>query len=213
MIVQRLQEYLSQQLSHPSGWGGRLLLRLLNRENAMMNQLALEQLQVQKGQQILEIGFGGGDLIARLLQTGLSLQIAGIDLSSVAIATVQQRFKTAIFHNHLTVHQASAVAIPFSDDTFDAVVTVNTVYFWADIETVLKQCYRVLKPGARVAIAYNSKAFLEKNQMTQHGCQTYAVEDVEAYLSIAGFTDIQTVSDHSTSNGQFFCTSGVKSSS
>ena len=45
----------------------------------MINQLALEQLQVQKGQQILEIGFGGGDLIARLLQTGLSLQIAGID--------------------------------------------------------------------------------------------------------------------------------------
>ncbi|NEQ98703.1 MAG: hypothetical protein F6K30_18620 [Cyanothece sp. SIO2G6] len=44
-----LRAYWSRQLSHPSGWGGRLILRLLNRENAGMNAIALNALAVQPG--------------------------------------------------------------------------------------------------------------------------------------------------------------------
>ena len=39
-----LKAHLSKQLRHPSGWSGRLLMRLLNHENAAMNQLAIAQL-------------------------------------------------------------------------------------------------------------------------------------------------------------------------
>ncbi|MEO0373790.1 MAG: class I SAM-dependent methyltransferase [Cyanobacteria bacterium P01_A01_bin.17] len=207
--MQSLLTYLSSQLRSPSGLGGRLILRLLNRENATMNQLTLTQLDVKMGQHILEIGFGGGDLIDRLLRTERSLQITGIDPSLASMAVVHNRFKREITAGQLTVHQAAAEALPFSDNAFDAVATVNTLYFWSDISAVLQNCRRVLKASGKLAIAYNSKAFLEENQATQKGFRAYDEAEVETQMQQAGFTQIQTLSDNSVSNGQFLCSCGV----
>ncbi|NJL00551.1 MAG: class I SAM-dependent methyltransferase [Spirulinaceae cyanobacterium SM2_1_0] len=207
--MNRLQIYLCRQLSHPSGWGGRLLLRLLNRGNASMNQLALAQLALQPGQRVLELGFGGGDLLQRLLQMSLSLQVTGIDPSAAAMGFVQRRFRRAIASQQLTLHLAAAEAIPSVDRQFAAVVTVNTLYFWSEADIVLRECARVLQPGGRLAIAYASRAFLEQRQMTQYGFTAYDPPDLEHRLQYLGFVDIQTVTGESAGNGQFFCTCGT----
>lgn len=186
-----------------------MILRLLNRENATMNQLTLTQLDVQGGQHVLEIGFGGGDLIARLLRAEQSLQITGIDPSPASMAVVQNRFRQEINAGQLTVYQATAEAMPFANNTFDAVATVNTLYFWSDISTVLQNCRRVLKTSGKLAIAYNSKSFLEENQATEQGFRAYDEAEVEGQMQKVGFTQIQTLSDHSASNGQFLCSCGV----
>ena len=208
-MMNHLKTYISKQLSHPSGWGGQLIVYLLNRENGSMNQLTLEQLELQKGQYILEIGFGGGDLIHRLLQTKIPLQITGIDPSSASMTVGRRRFKEAIASGQLSLYQSRAEATPFPDKTFDAIATVNTLYFWSNSTVVLKECRRLLKPGGKLAIAYNSKTFLEQNQMTQYGFQAYGVSDIETQMNQAEFTYIQTVSGESSSNGKFFCTCGI----
>ncbi|MEO0405772.1 MAG: class I SAM-dependent methyltransferase [Cyanobacteria bacterium P01_A01_bin.135] len=202
-----LKGYLARQLRHPSGWGGKLILRFLNRENATMNTLALRNLNVQVGQHVLEIGFGGGDLIERLLKAGQS-QVTAIDMSHTAVATAQSRFKQAIAANRLMTHQASAEAMPFVDSMFDAIVTVNTLYFWPDVSAVLSECQRCLKPGGNLVITYNSKDFLEAQQATQFGFQAYEVSEVETFIKAAGFEKIETSSGESPSNGTFFCTRG-----
>ena len=204
-----LKAYLSKQLGHPSGWVGRLILRLLNQENATMNKVALNTLDVQTGQHILEIGFGGGSLIEQLLKTERTLKVAAIDISDTAVAIARKRFKEAITTNHLVVHQAKAEAMPFMDDLFDAIVTVNTLYFWPDVFAVLHECQRCLKPGGKLVITYASKAFLEAQQATQFGFQAYEVSEVESFLNTVGFDGIETIYRDDRRNSTFFCTNGT----
>ena len=61
-----VRAFLANQLGFPSGWFGRFLLRLLNRNNAVMNDLVLQEIELQAGDRVLEIGFGGGNLIQNL---------------------------------------------------------------------------------------------------------------------------------------------------
>ncbi|MEM9816114.1 MAG: class I SAM-dependent methyltransferase [Cyanobacteria bacterium P01_D01_bin.6] len=204
-----LKAYLARQLGHPSGWGGRLILRLLNRENATMNTIALKTLDVQTEQHILEIGFGGGSLIDHLLNTERSLEVTAIDISDTAVAMARNKFKAVIATNRLVVHQAKAEAIPAMDNTFDAIVTVNTLYFWSDVLAVLNECQRCLKPGGKLVVTYTSKAFLEAQQATQFGFQAYEFSEVEAFLRAVGFDVIETIAGEGRTNGTFFCTSGT----
>ncbi len=139
-----LKAYLSRQLRHPTGYGGRLILRLINQENGGMNAIALNVLDAQPGQEILEIGCGGGDLINRLLKTEQLPQITAIDASQTAVDMVCHKFKEAMATNRLVVHQAKAEAMPFADNGFDAIVTVNTLYFWPDVPTVINEFKRQL---------------------------------------------------------------------
>ena len=209
-LSQRLQAYLAQQLGHPSGWFGHVLIHLLNRENAGMNQLALECLSLQSGSQILEIGFGGGYLIEQMLITGLPSQIDGIDYSADVVTAGQRKFQPRTLQHELKLQQASVEALPFADGYFDAIVTVHTIYFWPTLAQGLTECLRVLKPGGRLVVGYDRAEFLEQQGLTKHGFKAYSREVLEANLKSVGFIQIQTRTGSDNSNGSFFCSRGER---
>ena len=65
MLKTTLDDYMARQYAAPSGWFGRLVVgRLLNRYNRPSNAFVLQHLEfdVRKGQKLMELGFGGGDL-------------------------------------------------------------------------------------------------------------------------------------------------------
>jgi arsenite methyltransferase len=199
---------LANQLGFPSGWFGRLLLRLLNRKNAIMNDLVLSELQLPSGSRILEIGFGGGDLIDKLVKTGLPAQIAGVERSPDALTVCQHRFQRFIQQGNVELYLADAATLPFLDHAFNRICTVNTLYFWSDMPQVLLECRRVLIPGSKLVIGYTSKTYLERQKLAQHGFAVYEVAEVEMMMSKEGFIHIKTVSGNSD-HQEFFCTSGV----
>ncbi len=209
MQIIPFRTFLANQLGFPSGWFGRLLLGLLNRNNAAMNDLVLQLLQLQSGDRVLEIGFGGGDLINKIVKTEMPALTVGIERSPDALSVCQQRFHHKTRHGKVELHLADATALPFRDRHFNRLCTVNTLYFWSDALQVLTECHRVLIPGGQLVISYNSKAFLEKQKFSQHGFAAYEVTEVETMLKNAGFTKISTVSGKSTRRQEFFCTCGV----
>ncbi|MFZ4666564.1 MAG: class I SAM-dependent methyltransferase [Prochlorotrichaceae cyanobacterium] len=201
--------FLANQLGFPSGWFGRFLLRLLNRNNAVMNDLVLQELELQLGDRVLEIGFGGGDLLQKIVKTEMPSQIFGVERSPDALTVCQRRFYQMINQGNVELHLADAVTLPFSDRHFNRICTVNTLYFWSDVPQVLIECSRVLILSGKLVIGYTSKTYLEQQKLSQYGFAAYEVAEVEKMMRAAGFTDIKTALGSSDRHQEFFCTSGI----
>ena len=188
-----LPEFVSRQLSNPTGLGGRLIRRGMNRGNAAMNEEAVDRLGASAGDRVLDVGFGGGVIFELLLDRGV--EAAGIDRSAHAVDAVEGSNRAAIEAGRLQVRRGEVESIPFEDESFDGVVTVNTVYFWPDLGAGLAEVLRVLKPGGRIVVAVRDGSVMKR--VSRDIFTLRAPEEVLGAISAAGFVDgrIDTVGD------------------
>jgi ubiquinone/menaquinone biosynthesis C-methylase UbiE len=178
---------IAGHLAHPQGEMGAMVAERMNENNAGVTSLMYDHLNVSKKSRVLEIGFGNGKLLTQLL--GMVGHVDGIDISKDMIAKGKELQAEAIAEGRLTLSYGSTSSIPFGDDTFDAVCTANTLYFWKDVPLDLQEIKRVLKPGGRLAIGIRSRSKMEVMPFTPYGFTLYEKEEVEQLLEAAGFVN------------------------
>ena len=158
-----LLESVASQLRRPSGFVGRFVVaRVLNRGNVPMNQLTVTSLDVQPDDHILEVGFGGGDLINRMAAVAARGRIAGVDFSPDMVEVCTKRFAQLLQAGRLELRCASADNLPYSSEHFSKACTVNTIYFWPNPIDPLRELHRVLRPGGRLVVCFNPPETLKK---------------------------------------------------
>ena len=187
-----MKQFMAAQLRQPSGWFGTLVMsRMLNNVNRQIVESTVGLLQIGPGHQVLDIGFGGGSalvLAAAKLKTG---KITGIDLSPEMVAQARRKFPREIASGRITVQEGDVSKLPFSDATFDRVLTINTIYFWPDTMQGLAEIKRVLKADGLAAIGIRSKEKMEKQSLTQYNFRLFTKEELESIMLEAGFRDVQ----------------------
>lgn len=97
---------------------------------------------------VLDLACGDGyllELLARRKQAGLSL--LGLDMSEHELAAARARLNGAA-----TLIQGRAQSLPFGDASVDVVLSHLALMLMDDVETVLAEVRRVLKPGGRVSV-------------------------------------------------------------
>ncbi len=100
---------------------------------------------------ILDVGCGIGGSTRRLShETGC--RVTGIDLSDEYIDTAQRLTQLLNMQERVTFHAASALALPFDDNAFDGVWSLQMNMNVDDKLSWLKETYRVLKPGGRAVL-------------------------------------------------------------
>jgi SAM-dependent methyltransferase len=188
-------EFLAAQLRQPSGFFGRyVMVHLLNCINVSMNSLAFEALRLDSRDQVLEVGFGGGDLMARMSRVLSQGRITGLDFSQDAVDVCSKRFATFIRAGIIDLYCANVECLPFKPDTFTKACTVNTIYFWPVPLTALRQIHRVLKEDGKLVVCFAPRTFMEnRGNVIHHGFTLYEPEEVTALLTEAGFRDVQIV--------------------
>ena len=72
--------------------------------------------------------------------------------------------------------------LPFEDSSIDKAYTVNTVYFWQDIDQGFSEIKRVLKPNGIFLNVLYVKEWLDKLPITQYGFSKYTVEQIEKII-------------------------------
>ena len=206
-----LTEFIARQLRKPSGWFGRqIMARLLNRFNEPMNTLALDLLAVHPTDRILEVGFGGGDLLGRIAGHAVEGLVVGVDFAPEMVERGAARFRALVEAGRVTFRCAHAEALPYPGAHFPKACTINTLYFWYDPPVVLGEFHRVLVEGGVLVVGFSPKKEMESRPFVEHGFTLYDADSVRQLMETAGFSAVQIVPGQAGKH-TFYCAVGTKS--
>lgn len=175
----------------------------LDRISAAMNSLVLAELDVEPGEAVLEVGFGGGGLIAALIEAGV--RPLGADISEAMVARARRRFGAKA-----RIERASVEALPFGTGEADRAASVNNIYFWPDAPAGMAELARVIRPGGMLAIAFEPPEELAKWPGHKYGFRLWSEAEVSDLMEAAGFERLRTVWGTGRKPDRFLCLTGVR---
>lgn len=132
----------------PRGAGGRLMLRFMNLGHGRVYRWVMESCPFANGMRVLDVGCGGGGAARALRRRFPGMRVDGVDLSEESVAMCR---KVAGMGGEFRV--GSAEALPAADGSYDAAVSIESVYFWPDLGRGLGEMRRVLREGGFAAVA------------------------------------------------------------
>ena len=158
------------------------------------NPLALAELK--PGEVVLDLGSGGGiDVLLSARRVGPTGKAYGLDMTDEMLALARQNQKEAGVEN-VEFLKGEIEAVPLPDNSVDVIISNCVINLSTDKDQVLREAYRVLKPGGRFAVAdivltRPLSAELERHLALWAGCVAGAlhVDEYKAKLTDAGFVD------------------------
>lgn len=180
-----------QQFGHPTGVMGWLVGHLMAAKNINMNRLAVEMLNAQPDDRVLEIGCGPGtavQLLATRVTTGL---IAGVDLSEVMIKQATRRNRPLIRQGVVELRQGTVSQLPYEDDRFTKVYAVNSFHHWPTPEADLREIQRVLKEDGVLLLCLRMR-LPSSRAFAAPGFSESEVERVLELVRRVGFRQVRT---------------------
>lgn len=115
----------------------------------------VDRLRLAPGSAVLEIGLGYGTLGGYIADAGVRYH--GLDIAPTPVSMMRHRL-TLLGGDDASgrVRQGSALAIPWPDETFEAVFSIGCLHHTGDLPGSIREVYRVLRPGGRaVVMLYN----------------------------------------------------------
>jgi ubiquinone/menaquinone biosynthesis C-methylase UbiE len=185
-----IQKALSRQLKNPTGLIGLITGLLMNKANSEMYSFVLNLTPFTPGDKILEVGFGSGRHISRLVSMSQKSIYTGIDISPTMIRSATRYNSDLIERKIVRFVQADISKLPFNDCTFDRVITLNTIYFWDNPVDAMKEMARVLKPGGSISLGANSKDEMIKQGYRPKYFSFWDSDSIEQLFYKAGLINI-----------------------
>lgn len=203
---------MARQSGNPQGLFGRLLMALyLDRSNRVGNQLVYETLAFEPQHRVLEIGFGGGSLLFRIAAELDEGQMIGMELSQPMLRNAIKRARRLNLKHKTQFLQGTIERLPFEDQDFDRICSVNTVYFWPDIDHGLTELCRVLKPGATLVLGFGHAETLRQQGYEDRGFNLFSDDAIKDAMNRNGFEVDVLSSVERGERGPFFACRGVRS--
>src|SRR4030088_1390946 len=160
------------------------------------NPTALAQLQ--PGEMVLDLGSGGGiDVILSAKRVGPTGKAYGLDMTDEMLALARENQKKAGIEN-VEFLKGAIENVPLPDNSIDVIISNCVINLSGDKDRVLREAFRVLKPGGRFAISDvvvrgEVPADIRKSMELWVGCIAGALEEKEYQekLARAGFESIE----------------------
>jgi SAM-dependent methyltransferase len=181
---------LAKHLGNPEGEIGKAVTANLNKSNAGGYSAALAKLDVNTGDRVIEIGFGNGREIPKILSLSADVTYFGIDISDTMVADATDFNADAVRQGRVTVARGTSTAIPADANTFDKALAINTIYFWSDPVADLQELRRVLRSDGRLVLGALAPWSAIGRAVFQHGFRLYEKSEIENLLTSARFTKV-----------------------
>ncbi len=156
------------------------------------NPTALAELA--PGETVLDLGSGGGiDVLLSAKRVGPTGRAFGLDMTDQMLALAEEnKRKSGLTNVHFLKGEIEHIPLP--DNSVDVIISNCVINLSADKDQVLREAFRVLKPGGRFAVSDvvvrgEVPATLRRNVELWVGCVAGALSDTDylAKLAAAGF--------------------------
>lgn len=160
------------------------------------NPTALAQLH--PGETVLDLGSGGGiDVLLSARRVGPTGKAYGLDMTDEMLALAEENRRKAGVEN-VEFLKGEIENIPLPDNSVDVIISNCVINLSADKDRVLREAFRVLKPGGRFAVSDvvtrgGIPEEVRKSVLLWVGCVAGALEESEyrEKLAAAGFESIE----------------------
>jgi len=154
-------------------------------------------IDLHPGETVLDLGSGGGiDVLLSAKRVGPSGKVYGLDMTEEMLALARENQRRAGATN-VEFLKGEIEAIPLPDQTVDVVISNCVINLSTDKDRVLREAFRVLKPGGRFAVSDVIVRGPVPDDVRRSvelwvGCVAGALQEHEyrAKLEAAGFTDV-----------------------
>jgi arsenite methyltransferase len=154
-------------------------------------------IDLKPGETVLDLGSGGGiDVLLSARRVGPTGKAYGLDMTDDMLALARENQRQAGATN-VEFLKGEIENIPLPDNSVDVVISNCVINLSADKDRVLREAFRVLKPGGRFAVSDvvvrgDVPEAVRQSMLLWVGCIAGALEekDYTAKLRAAGFADI-----------------------
>src|SRR5689334_3401227 len=160
------------------------------------NPTALAQLKA--GEIVLDLGLGGGiDVLLSAKRVGPTGKVYGLDMTDEMLALARENQRKAGAAN-VEFLKGAIEAIPLPDAAVDVVISNCVINLSSDKDAVLRETFRVLRPGGRFAVSDvvvrgEVPAEIRRSMELWVGCIAGALDEADyaGKLRAAGFVDVE----------------------
>src|ERR1700722_8753161 len=154
-------------------------------------------IELKPGEVVLDLGSGGGiDVLLSAKRVGPLGKAYGLDMTDEMLALARENQRQAGVEN-VEFLKGEVENIPLPDNSVDVVISNCVINLSADKDSVLREAFRVLKPGGRFAVSDvvvrgSVPDSVRQSMLLWVGCIAGALEeqDYRAKLHTAGFADV-----------------------
>jgi SAM-dependent methyltransferase len=155
-------------------------------------------LKLEPGQVVLDLGSGGGiDVLLSAKRVGPTGKVYGLDMTDEMLALARENHRKADVHN-VEFLKGTIEAIPLPANSVDVIISNCVINLSIDKDAVLREAFRVLKPGGRFAVSDvvvrgDVPDEIRRSMELWVGCIAGALQEHEfsEKLRTAGFHDVE----------------------
>lgn len=188
--MSKFTEYIGSQFGNPRGFAGKVCCILMNIINKAMYKKTVSIMEISSDGNLLDIGYGNGYLL-KCVYKKTKANLYGIDISEDMKKLAAKKNRKAFADGKLFLGTGDCCDLKYADDFFEAVTSINTVYFWEDTTKGLSEIHRTLKTGGSFYNVVYTKEWLDKLFYTDKGFKKFRPDELVALGKSAGFDNIQ----------------------
>jgi ubiquinone/menaquinone biosynthesis C-methylase UbiE len=127
----------------------------------LIGKRTITNLKLQTGAKILDVGCGtGASALPAAQAVGKNGSVVGVDLASRLLDRARAKALAAGLDN-IEFRLADMTALNYPDGAFDAVVSVFSIFFVPDLEGLVRELWRMVRPGGKLAVTTWGPRFCE----------------------------------------------------
>lgn len=188
-----LAKSLARQLAEPQGLAGSLCGAAMDLANRAPLKMAVDLLQPDFGETVLDAGCGTGAASVEILRRA-ACSIIGVDRSATMIHRARTRMARISGGASVRLHQSTLENLPCAPRSIDSALALNILYFCAEDSGMIAAIRKALRPKGRLVAYVTHRKTMQKWSFTREGYHRLFDEDELCKALIKGGFDSRSIS-------------------